>query len=384
MAAAGKQGTIAVIWIDWYAYHVARFRALTEHRDLRGRLAGIELVGGAGVHQGLVFREKPKQALPVTTLVPDKSWSEAGQFPLARQVWRTLSSLQPDVVLVPGYYTLPGLGAALWCRFHGKRSVLMTESTQFDHHRTGWKETLKSLLLRALFDRAVAGGKAHLRYLEALKFPLHRVGRNYDVVDNAFFRRETATLRAQFKHSDFGLPSEYFLYVGRLAQEKNIEGLLREFAAYRNGGGRWSLVLAGDGPRRQALIELTRTLKVEDFVLFTGQKTSSELPPYYSFAKCFVLASIREPWGLVVNEAMAAGLPVLVSDRCGCAEDLVQPEVNGWIFRPSAPGELAARMNNMEQASSAELSAMQQASLRIIDGYSLERWAGEVARIVAA
>lgn len=384
VAIAKERGKIAVIWIDWYAYHIARFRALTEHRELRGRLAGIELVGGAGVHRGLVFRERPEQALPVTTLAPDQSWAEAGQWPLALQVWRTLSTLKPEVVLVPGYYTLPGLAAACWCRLHGKRSVLMTESTQFDHRRTGWKESLKSLLLRALFDRAVAGGKAHLRYLRELNFPLHRVARNYDVVDNEFFRRETAELRQHSSGAAFGLPPEYFLYVGRLAPEKNLDGLLLEYAAYRKQGGAWSLLLVGDGPKRQALQELAQRLGIDSSVHFAGQRTSAELIPYYCFAKCFVLPSRREPWGLVVNEAMAAGLPVLVSDRCGCAEDLVHEGRNGWTFGASVPGELADRMSAMEHTGSEDFRAMQAASLEIIASYSPEQWAGEVARIVAA
>src|SRR6185312_16415998 len=115
---------VVVIWIDWYAYHVARFRALHEHQALQGRITGLELVGGAGVHQGMVFREAVSEPLPIKTLAPKASWSELGQRRLGLMVWRELEKLQPEVVLVPGYYTLPGLSAALWAKWRGRRSVL--------------------------------------------------------------------------------------------------------------------------------------------------------------------------------------------------------------------------------------------------------------------
>lgn len=377
-------GKVVVIWIDWYAYHVARFRALTEHESLLGRMTGLELVGGAGVHQGMVFREKTAEPLPIRTIAPEASWSELGQKRLARMVWKELETLQPSVVLVPGYYTLPGLAAALWCKWRGRRSVLMTESTQADHQRTTWKERLKSWMLRMLFDWAVAGGSAHVRYLEALEFPSDRIARNYDVVDNRFFAEGVSAIRSTRSRSDWNLPAKYFLFVGRLAEEKNVVGLVEEFAEYRQRGGTWSLMLAGDGPLGDKLKSMVASRGLSDVVQFAGHKTSSGLLPYYAFANCFVLPSTREPWGLVVNEAMASGLPVLVSERCGCAEDLVQSGENGFVFDPSERGAIRQSLQSIEKREGALLVRMGRHSQEIIGRYSPETWAGEVARIVAA
>jgi glycosyltransferase involved in cell wall biosynthesis len=375
---------VVVIWIDWYAYHVARFRALHEHHALRGRITGLELVGGAGVHQGMIFREAVNEPLPIKTLAPEASWSEVGQRRLALMVWRELEKLQPDVVLVPGYYTLPGLAAALWAKWRGRRSVLMTESTQADHKRMGWKEKFKSRLLRGLFDWAVAGGSAHIRYLEELEFPTHRIARNYDVVDNNFFARGADDIRAHRRRSEWNLPDKYFLFVGRLAEEKNVTGLLENFAAYRRNGGTWSLVIAGDGPLRGTLEEFVQRRELESVVQFAGHHTSTGLLPYYAFADCFVLPSTREPWGLVVNEAMAAGLPVIVSKRCGCAEDLVEQGVNGFVFDPAKHGAIREALKWIEARDGEPLRQMGRNSREIIAQYSPETWAGEVARIVAA
>ena len=161
-----RQTAVAVIWIDWYPYHVARFIGLQSACEFAGKVIGIELVGGIGVHAGLKFREELPDDLPVLTLMPDADWQRAGQLRLSLKLWKTLSEVNPQIVLVPGYYTLPAIAAALWAKLHRRQSVLMTESTASDHVRVWWKEKLKALLIHALFDWAIAGGTAHRRYLE--------------------------------------------------------------------------------------------------------------------------------------------------------------------------------------------------------------------------
>ena len=238
-----------VIWIDWYAYHVARFQGLLRNPTLAGRVAGLELVGGVGVHSGLKFREEIPSSMPVHTLLPDSNWSDAEKWSLARLLWRRLNLLNPEVVLVPGYYTLPALACAVWTKLNRKRSVLMTESTAHDHIRVWWREAIKKILVNSLFNWAVAGGKPHRQYLLRLGFPSARIASFYDVVDNSFFRDCCREIRRLLKSSDFGLPTGYFLYVGRIAAEKNITMLLRAYAdTGRLGvrgpciGGRWTPV----------------------------------------------------------------------------------------------------------------------------------------------
>ncbi len=310
---------LSVIWIDWYAYHVARFRALAEHPSIRGQVSGLELVGGSGVHQDMVFRSADRGQLPIQTLLPAAGWSEAKQSRMARLVWRKLDELDPEVVLVPGYYTAPALAAAVWAKRRNRKAILMTETTRDDHERVWWKEATKGRLIRTLFDAAIAGGNRHIAYLQELGFPASRIGCYYDVVDNDFFRRGAARSRRTETPAQFQLPDRYFLYVGRLAAEKNLEALIRSFAAARARGSQSSLVLVGDGPLRRRLEGQVQAAGLESWVLFTGLKSTAEILPYYAFASAFVLPSRQEPWGLVVNEALAAGLPVIVSNRCGTA-----------------------------------------------------------------
>ena len=370
----------AVIWIDWYAYHVARFEALVRHRALQERVVGLEMVGGAGVH-GRTFRSDGRQDLPIQTLLPESGWSDAGQGRIAAAVWRRLSEIDPSVILVPGYYHAPALAAAIWGKLHGRRTVLMSESSRMDHRRVWWKEGLKKVLVPWLFDWAVAGGKPHARYLQELGFPAERIARSYDVVDNRFYA-ELADHARNTEHVDttFIGPREYFLYVGRLAAEKNVDGLIHAYAAYRLQCGDAALVIVGEGALGDELREMARVSPWNRDIHFTGQKTAREIALYYAFARCFVLPSTREPWGLVVNEAMAAGLPVIVSDRCGCAEDLVHDGENGFVVSPT-PRRLCDAMLQIDRRAG-ELEAMSRRSREIIAEYSPEHWAAEVARIV--
>ena len=374
-------GRVVVIWIDWYAYHIARFQGLLQNEALTGKVAGIEMVGGIGVHAGLKFREDLPSSLPVQTLFPESSWQEVPGSKMATALWRRLNSLDPDVVLVPGYYTAPGLAAALWGKVKGRRTVLMTESTEADHQRVAWKEISKGLLLRLLFDWAVAGGMPHRRYLERLGFRSNRIARFYDVVDNDFFRERSEAIRKHSEPADFELPQRYFLYVGRLAEEKNLRGLLSAYLEYRNAGGDWSLVFVGDGPERKALEHTAAFSVFGADVHFEGLRGTAELPQYYAFAGCFVLPSTREPWGLVANEAMAAGLPLIVSRRCGCAEDLLAEGANGCSFDPAVPADLTACLAAISALDAESLADMGRQSQEIISRFSPAALAAEIARI---
>ena len=371
---------LAVVWIDWYAYHISRFRGLMAAPTLAGRVRGVELVGGVGVHAGLKFREDLPPDLPVETLLPQSDWASAGQLRLAVKLWQHLSRLAPDTGLVPGYYSLPAIAAALWAKIHGRASVLMTESTADDHTRIPWKETAKSLLLRTLFDSAVSGGRAHRRYLQQLGFPSDRIASFYDVVDNTAIAEGVRGLRQQASR-DFGLPETYFLYVGRLAPEKNVRALIEAWLAYRNTGGTWPLVIAGDGPETPSLRQLAETSPFASEIHFAGHRSSNDLLPLYAFAACFILPSTREPWGLVVNEAMAAGLPVIVSKRCGCAEDLVEDAANGYTFDPAEEGQLVASLHTISHAPPASLADMRARSWARIQNYSPENFGLEVAAL---
>ena len=371
---------VAVIWIDWYPYHFARFGGL-ESTMKQNEVAGIELVGGIGVHSGLTFREEQSSESRIETLRPKGNWHTVSKVGLSVSLLKTLTRLDPEVVLIPGYYTLPAFAAMIWARLKNRTSVLMTETTATDHIRIPWKERVKSKLIRTMFDWAVTGGVAHVRYLEQLGFPSDRIAHFYDVVGNERVSEGTEVLRKRSSAKAHRLPEDYFLFVGRLAEEKNVQALVRAWLAYRELGGSWSLVLAGDGPERDAIAEILSDSPYREQVYLTGHKTSRELIPLFAFARCFVLPSIREPWGLVVNEAMAASLPLIVSNRCGCSEDLITDGENGYLFDPEVPSALLDCLLKTASLTPDALHRQGSISAERVAVYSPQNFGHEIARI---
>jgi glycosyltransferase involved in cell wall biosynthesis len=173
------------------------------------------------------------------------------------------------------------------------------------------------------------------------------------------------------------LPPKYFISVSRFIAKKNVPTLLEGFARFRNAGGaaarEWHLLLLGDGPLRAQYLAQIADPRLDGAVHLPGFKQYDELPAYFGLAGTFVLASTEEQWGLVVNEAMAAGLPVLVSRRCGCAPELVREGENGFSFDPDDAGALAGLMERV--AANAETRAvMGRASRRIVSDWGPERF----------
>jgi glycosyltransferase involved in cell wall biosynthesis len=125
-------------------------------------------------------------------------------------------------------------------------------------------------------------------------------------------------------------------------------------------------------------------LGVDDALVLPGFIGYRELPVWYGYAACLVHPSTTEQWGLVVNEAMASGLPVLVSERCGCASDLVENGRNGFTFNPYDMSELADRMLDIAKMKAQEREAMGNASQAIIAGWSPETFADGLQQAVDA
>jgi len=257
----------------------------------------------------------------------------------------------------------------------------MSESQERDLRRSPLRETLKRALV-AEFDAALVGGERHVAYLARLGMPRERILLGYDVVDNQYFEQgaEAARGREFEERHQRALPKDYFLCSARFVRKKNLPGLLRAYAAYRAMAGNqaWKLVILGDGPLRASVERLIRRLALEPDVRLPGFKQYGDLPAYYGLARAFVLPSYVEQWGLVVNEAMAAGLPVLVSDACGSV-DLVQAGANGWTFQPSDHAQLARLMLQLSR-DPVGTARMGQASSTLIDRWTPKTFAEGVDR----
>jgi 1,2-diacylglycerol 3-alpha-glucosyltransferase len=375
-ATSGSKVSAAVLWLNFGPYHVARAKALTRRDELECYF--LELTE----------RESSHPWMPAVSEGGFNLWTLSGHGQnsarTAHMVRRELSRLNPDVVVSCGYGLKPMRAAAQWARRHGKGSVLTFETTRRDRSRYRVKEWLKAVIVKRYYDAAFVGGILHQGYLEELGMPASRISRPYDVVDNEYFARKAAETRTstQRERMKRGLPEHYFLYVGRCAPEKNLARLLRAYGIYRKRhSDGWPLVVAGDGPERSELSRLAGTLNLREIV-WSGFKQIDELPAYYALASCFVLPSISEPWGLVVNEAMASGLPVLVSDRCGCVPELVRPGENGFLLDPFDVEKMANVLERVARFAPSDLERMGTASRALVSSYTPDTWAKNLARTI--
>jgi glycosyltransferase involved in cell wall biosynthesis len=272
------------------------------------------------------------------TLFHDRDVAHEKTVEVVRRVEAALEESRPEAVAIPGWSDRGALATLRWCGRQGVPVVVMSESTAWDERRVWWKELIKRRVVK-LCQAGLVGGSRHVDYLAQLGMQRERIMTGYDVVDNDHFEKGAKAAREQAAkvRQRLGLPERYFLACSRFVAKKNLRRLFQAFAKYVSaaGAGAWKLVLLGDGEERPELERLCIELGLGDYVLMPGFKQYDELPAYYGLAGAFVHASTTEQWGLVVNEAMAAGLPVLVSKRCGCAADLVWQGDNGYTFDPN-------------------------------------------------
>jgi glycosyltransferase involved in cell wall biosynthesis len=154
-------------------------------------------------------------------------------------------------------------------------------------------------------------------------------------VDNSRFTEGSRLSEEQRKNirAELGVADTdpIVLYAAKLQARKHPDTLLRAVRCLRNRSVRFHVVMVGSGDMAAELIDLADRLELDN-VHFHGFANQSVLPQIYGAADVFVLPSENEPWGLAVNEAMCAGLPIVASAEVGCVADLVHPHVNGQTF----------------------------------------------------
>jgi glycosyltransferase involved in cell wall biosynthesis len=358
-AAAPERMRLVVLFKSWGPYHLARLETLRARHDV----LALEFADVDHAYDWNVDAEK-KRAKIVSIGARDARRDRT------RALGAQLVRFAPDAVAIPGYSEAFALAAARLCRVLGLPAILMSDTHALSARGNRLREFAKRQLL-TLFDAALVAGTPHRDYLAGLGFPRESVALGYDVVDNNHFAPAA---------SSFPLPPRtrdpYVFCCARLVPKKNLAFLIDAFTRYRDASPShtWNLVIAGDGPLRAALEAQASATRYAHAIRFLGKIAYADLPSIYRAASAFVLPSRSEEWGLVVNEAMAAALPVIVSNRAGCARDLVTEGVNGVTFDPLDRDALAAGITRISRAGDGNLVGMGQASARLIAGWNVDRF----------
>jgi len=375
---------IAIFFSYFMHYHTARCKAL-------------QVIGETNGYKVIVYslREKSPE-LPImgthdmlqeNITVLSNSRVPLNSFNMIASLIAALNRDDPDAVIIPGYRHWPCYAALAWCKVNSRLAVFMSESQKQDYPRVRWREAIKRSLLK-LFDAALVGGTPQVEYARELGFSPEVIFAGYDVVENLFWQKQAdgARLNGHGWRIKLGLPEKFFVAAKRFIPKKNIFELIKAYALYKSWAGEkaWSLVICGSGPLEDEIRGLIETVGLQSDILLPGYKNAEEMAVFYGLASAFIHASSHaEQWGLVVNEAMAAELPVLVSEICGCAKDLVQNGVNGFTFDPFDVEGLALLMLKMSSGQ-VDLEAMGAASRRIIAAWTPETFARSLLQAVEA
>lgn len=325
-------------------YHYARLNAAN-------RLTDITAVEFSALDHTNPWEPFDNQGrCPRISLFEDRPITMQSRKAVINRVRSVIGELRPQVVVISGWDAPASLVALQWCLETGTPTVLMSESQQQDERRVWWKEAIKSRIVQ-LNNAGFAGGAPHKAYLNILGMPEERIFTGCDIVDNDYFLQgsESARENAIALRKQYDLPERYFLASSRFVQKKNLSRVLQAYALYLKSVRNipWKLVMLGDGPLKDEIVNLREELGLSEMVLMPGFAQYPDLPVYYGLAGAFVLASTSEQWGLVVNEALASGLPVIVSSRCGCAIDLVKNDHNGFTFDPYDVDALSRHLSHV-------------------------------------
>ena len=271
--------------------------------------------------------------------------------PLVRGIYQRLRRGNFDVLWVHGYATLNSLMAIVAAKMLGIPVLLRTDSTLTDHPRGRAKLLLKDIFfrcLRPLVFGVLSVGERNSSYWQ------HHLGKQARIfpmpyaVDNIFFSQQAEqaaptreTFRAELNLQP-GRP--VILFASKLLTRKRCMDLVEaclQYAASVDENRKPYLLIVGDGEERERIAARIKNANAADIRLL-GFRNQTELPRYYDLCDVFVLPSVYEPWGLVVNEVMNARRAVIVTNHVGCQPDLVLDGDNGCVV---AAGDVAGLAN---------------------------------------
>lgn len=380
---------VCIQWPRLGPLHLNRLQAAHEVLGQHGiETVALETASDSAVYDWRLERGPTPFAREV--VFPDEVYDEIAPERMHRGITDALDRLNPDAVHIHSYSTPDARACLAWCRRHRRVAVCMAESKESDAPRVWWREAFKRLLVSE-FDAAQASGSPAVRYFSRLGIPEERIFIGYSVVDNDYFAERARAVR-RAPEGARTLPgladtTPFFFSSARFMERKDLPNLLRAYAAYRRRAERegiqpWRLLLLGDGPLRPHLEAMVQDEGVAEAVAMPGWRQIEDLPAYYALASALVHTATVDQWGLVVNEAMASGLPVIVSRGAGCAEDLVLDGENGFTFQPGDTTTLAQHL--FAVAHEIDRTCFAQRSREIIADWPLKRFGTSLFRALEA
>ncbi len=365
---------VVVVHTDLRAYWVPRLKALRKAMAVAGDELHVREIGGTGTPYSFIKVNEVREAWRI--LLPEGDLRQMPGRHMAGAVEQDLNKLRPDVVMAGGIAFPSGAAAVRWARIN-RRPVIIFDNVRPQDVPRSWVVEWVKRRFYSNVDAMLIPAESHRQGFVDWGVRRDRLFFGLNVVDNEHFSmRAEKTRRAseRIRH-ERGLPDQFFLCVGRHIAIKNWKACIEAYADYRIRCEQrpWDLVLVGDGPEHKNLKEYVAAKGIRG-VLLPGVVVGDELSELYGLAEALVMPSLGETWGLVVNEAMASRLPVLVSNQCGCYHTLVREGENGWSFPPHDVEALRNLMIALSSLPDAQRRDMGKCSSEIISHWGLEQF----------
>ena len=351
---------------DFRIYWSPRLSALTEY--LHGKDIELEIIEIAGAGSPYAFSgDSASHPANWHCLFPNKRMEEISPSAANIALRRKLNDLKPDIVFAGAIAFPSGAAGVRWAVEHKRKIVIFDDARLVDVPRSALVDFVKKRIYSCA-DAILCPSKVWNPTFTYFGFKEFQIFYGLNVVDNSFWKNQNPT-------ESNNSTSAYILTIGRQIPKKNFLFLVNAFQIYASITAKpKELVLVGDGPEHESLVEFSNQngLKTVTFLPFRSQ---DDLKNIYQKADYFILPSRHgETWGLVVNEAMASGLPVIVSSQVGCASTLVKDGVNGYTFSPNNVNELADLLIKMDTLGAEERREMGEKSKEIISDWGLDRF----------
>jgi len=281
-----------------------------------------------------------------------------------------------DVIALGGYDQPILWEALMYAKLFKKKTILFGESTPYDirKFKSLWIKKAKRFFISKI-DYFLPPGRAAEEYFKSLGAPPERIIIAPFSTDHDFFHQQYVRLREkkpQIKREK-SYPEITILFVGRLVWYKGIRYLLEAYGKLEKEMSNIGLVLLGDGPMMEECRDFVKRYNLKN-VFFQGFIHQKDLPIYYTASDIFVLPSLSETWGIVINEAMEFGLPIITTNRVGAAYDLVKEGINGFII---PAGNTYALYNALKKLCMDKQlrKKMGENSLMLIKNHTPQKWA---------
>jgi glycosyltransferase involved in cell wall biosynthesis len=303
-------------------------------------------------------------------LFPDNSYDELSKGEIKTKLFKKLDEINPDVIIGGSIVFFSGALGIHWCRKHNKHFIMFDDGKPSVIKRNPFVQFVKDTLTSQADALWLPSVDYDAEYKRVFDNPCFFHG--YNTIDNDQFKIDG---EKKFNHNTITC-------IGRLVDIKNFDNLLKAWKIVESANITYRLSIIGSGPLLDHLVKLKSDLQLKR-VDFDGMISNQDIPMYLFKSDAFVLASFAESWGLVVNEAMAAGLPVLLSKKINASTHLLKEGENGYFFDPYNVDEMAQKILKFINLDIPAKKAMSAKSLAKIHTMDYENMGNELLTVLS-